>query len=106
MTPARLIEHLQSRGVELSTRGDKLNVSDPAGVVTPGLRDELLSRKSGILEVLQWPQLIPQGWMPAAWHGRLLYLSKVCMDDARAGELSRWAEAVADAYELNTEVAR
>ena len=105
MTVASLLKHLAPRGFQSDPAdGGNLRARAPIGVVTPKLRDALLSHKPTVLRTLRWPVLVPAGWPSSAWVGRLRHIAKVCMHADRAREFERWVETVADVYGLDTEV--
>ena len=53
MTAARsLLRDLRIQGVRLATRGDRVHVEAPAGVVSPDMREQLASAKSDVLAQL------------------------------------------------------
>ncbi len=101
MTVDVLLRELSARGVELWPRGSKLKVKAPPGAVTPELRRALVELKPAVLRVLRWDPLIPDGWTPEAWRGRLLHMARICMRASRAEELDEWAAAVADRHGLD-----
>jgi thioesterase domain-containing protein len=47
------LEELRSRDIQVWAEGDQLRCNAPAGVLTPGLRDQLRQRKSDIVEFLR-----------------------------------------------------
>jgi len=51
MPLAQFVRHLRNLGVELRAKNDKLQLSAPAGAITPALQEELRERKA---ELLQW----------------------------------------------------
>ena len=52
LTPREFLDHLRSLDVRVSTEGERLKVSAPAGTLTPELKEELIQRKPEILAVL------------------------------------------------------
>jgi hypothetical protein len=53
MTPDALLEDLRARGVELSAQGNRLRVEAPAGLLTPELRQALVTYKPALLKLLE-----------------------------------------------------
>ena len=100
MTTTQLLEERSSRGITLEPQGDQIRVTSPPGSLTPTLRQELVDRKPDVLRILLRDPLVPAGWTPEAWHGRLLHLARICMHADRAEELQEWAAAVALRYGL------
>jgi hypothetical protein len=75
------------------------------------LRAELVAHKQEVLQHLhaeqgqgRWNPLVPTGWTPEAWHGRLLFLADRCWHADRAAALREWAEAVESVYGAGREV--
>ena len=101
MTATELLAELSTLGVEVRRRGDKLQVKGPRGAVTHDLLDTLSRLKPAVLRILRWDPLVPAGWTPEAWHGRLSYMAKICDYPDRAEELRDRAAAVADRYGLD-----
>ena len=104
MTLTALLKECSSRNIELRPDGDKLRVKAPVGAVSGKLRNELVRHKPGILNMLRWNPLVPEGWTASSWHGRLAYLAEICMHADRAKELTLWADAVAAVHGLDREV--
>ena len=100
MTLGILLKECSARSIELRPDGDKLRVKASVGVVTDELRNELVRHKPAILRMLRWDPLVPRGWLPSAWHGRLIHMAEICMHLARAEELRAWADAVAAIHGL------
>ena len=55
MTIAPLLAELRSRDIQVWADGERLQCNAPAGALTPELRDQLLQRRSEILEFLRGP---------------------------------------------------
>ncbi|UCE58280.1 MAG: hypothetical protein JSU63_12650 [Phycisphaerales bacterium] len=98
---------LSIRGISLEARDRHIRYSAPRGTLTPELRRELSRHKPELLSVLRdrrasgrWNPLVPRGWTPEAWHGRLQHMARICMHADRAEELRAWAAAVSDRYSL------
>jgi hypothetical protein len=53
MTPAATIASLRNRGIVLELVGDQLRCVSRRGAVTPAIRDEILARRDGIVEILR-----------------------------------------------------
>ncbi len=67
------LAELHRRDVQLTADGDRLRCKAPAGVLTAGLRDQLLERKSEILALLRSAQAIalqPRAVVPLQPRGR------------------------------------
>lgn len=67
------LAELQRRDVRLTADGDRLRCKAPAGVLTAGLRDQLMERKSEILALLRSAQAIalqPQAVVPLQPRGK------------------------------------
>ncbi len=52
MNPAALLESLQSKGIRLSTKGDRLVIDAPAGFLTPAVKVEIAAFKEELLKLL------------------------------------------------------
>jgi len=52
MTPHELLRTCQQAGIVLAADGDALDVTAPAGTLTPELRDELARQKAALLALL------------------------------------------------------
>ena len=104
---ATILADLQRRGVVVKTNGDRLRLDAPVGVLTPDVVDRVKHHKSQVLAILrsepnrtQWDPLVPAGWTAEAWHGRLVYLAKICMHADRSRELEQWAATVREVHGL------
>jgi thioesterase domain-containing protein len=67
------LAELHRRDVQLTADGDRLRCKAPAGVLTAGLRDQLLERKSEILALLRSAQAValqPQAVVPLQSRGK------------------------------------
>ena len=67
------LAELHRRDVQLTADGDRLRCKAPAGVLTAGLRDQLLERKSEILALLRSAQAValqPQAVVPLQPRGK------------------------------------
>ncbi|HEX9183870.1 MAG TPA: thioesterase domain-containing protein [Burkholderiales bacterium] len=67
------LAELQRRDVRLTAEGDRLRCKAPAGVLTAGLRDQLMERKSEILALLRSAQAVaqqPQAVVPLQPRGK------------------------------------
>ncbi len=110
MTAVQLIQKVRRQGIELKAAGNRIRYRPP-DALTENLRAELRARKEDVLKVLRsevgaarWNPLVPEGWTASAWHGRLIYMARICMHADRGEELKQWADAVRQAHGLSTEV--
>jgi len=110
MTVTSLLKELSARGVRLQRDDGHIHVRAPRGVVTRELHQALVQHKPELLDILKakstrWDPLIPRGWTPTAWHGRLTYLAARSETDHPEGaeKLRAWATAVAKEHQSNME---
>ena len=109
MTAAELVQQVRRHGVELVAAGDRIRYR-PRTALPTELRAELAAHKPEVLQHLhaeqsrgRWNPLVPDGWTPEAWRGRLTFMARICIHHDKAVELQEWAEVVASVHGLDVE---
>ncbi len=102
MDGVTLLRKARDAGLTVTAEGGRLRIRGPR--CAERLARRPIENKASVLPLLRWGPLVPTGWPPSAWRGRLQYMARICMRADRARELGEWAQAVADMFEIDREV--
>jgi hypothetical protein len=91
-----LMRDLETSGVVLEVRGDRLHVDAPVGIVTPEMRDSLVRHKAELLAMLAADPAEYANWapldLPVAWTDRrdvIAVVEDLADEGMRPGKIAR-----------------